>query len=311
MEAAPFFSDVAEGPGDVSAHWLRAEDGLRLRIATWPGGRKGTVLLFPGRTEFVEKYARTAAALLARGYSTVAVDWRGQGLADRVTANRRTGHVGSFDDYQKDAAALVDALAGLPVAPPYHLLGHSMGGAIGLRFLLQGGPVKSAAFSAPMWGIELNAAARTAARLLPAAAVALGQGAKPVIGGSGDTCLVASTRFEDNNLTHDRDTYAYMQRQVLSYPDLALGAPSYQWLRLALSECAQIVAAPAPDLPALTFLGDQETIVAAAPVHARMANWPRGELLTLPGAKHEILMETPEIRDKVLDQITALFDAQG
>jgi len=55
-------------------------------VGHWTGQHvKGTVLLFPGRTEYIEKYGPAAADFLARGFATVVIDWRGQGLADRTS----------------------------------------------------------------------------------------------------------------------------------------------------------------------------------------------------------------------------------
>ena len=55
----------AHSPGQ--AFFLRTEDGLRLRLGLWQpeGEATGTVLLFPGRTEYLEKYAPVAARLAA------------------------------------------------------------------------------------------------------------------------------------------------------------------------------------------------------------------------------------------------------
>ena len=114
----------------------------------------GTVLMLPGRTEHAEKYGTTAERLAAAGYASAALDWRGQGLADRLLPDRRKGHVGQFADYQRDldafAAAVRETLPG-----PFYLLAHSMGGCIGLRGLMRGLDVAAAAFSAPMWGLDM------------------------------------------------------------------------------------------------------------------------------------------------------------
>jgi len=59
---------MAEGPEGGYALWLTADDGVRLRAVHWPKeGARGTVLLMPGRTEYCEKYGRTASELAARG----------------------------------------------------------------------------------------------------------------------------------------------------------------------------------------------------------------------------------------------------
>ena len=82
MELAPFDHALAEGPESARAYWITAADGVRLRVAVWPkDNARGTIVLFPGRTEYVEKYGRVAEELTAAGYAVTAIDWRGQGRA--------------------------------------------------------------------------------------------------------------------------------------------------------------------------------------------------------------------------------------
>ena len=77
METAPFFAEIADAPEGGRAHWLVAEDGVRIRIGHWvPADAAGTVLLFPGRTEYIEKYGRAARDFATRGFAMAAVDWR-------------------------------------------------------------------------------------------------------------------------------------------------------------------------------------------------------------------------------------------
>ena len=88
LAPAPFHADLAEGPAGARAHWVHTSDGLRIRLGHFPAEEpRGTVLLFPGRTEYIEKYGRTASDLAAGGYDTLCIDWRGQGLADARAAH--------------------------------------------------------------------------------------------------------------------------------------------------------------------------------------------------------------------------------
>ena len=110
LTPAPLFTDIYPGPDTGLAHWIETSDGKRLRVAHWTvEGAKGTVLLFPGRTEYVEKYGVIAAEFAKRGLAVMAIDWRGQGLADRMLPDRRIGYVDTFSDYQKDVAAMMRA----------------------------------------------------------------------------------------------------------------------------------------------------------------------------------------------------------
>lgn len=304
---APLLAHLAEGPADGQAAWLTADDGVQLRAVLW--GRDapaGTVLLFPGRTEAVEKYGRTAAALRARGFATAVIDWRGQGLADRLQADPALGHVGRFADYQRDVAALLAHVRAQDMPGPHFLLAHSMGGAIGLRALIEGLPVQAVAFSAPMWGIQIAPHMRPVAWTLSTLARPLGAGHIMAPGQPAESYLLREP-FAGNTLTTDPEMWDYMRRQIAAEPRLGLGGPSLAWLNEALRETRRLAARPAPALPAVTFLGQAEKIVVPAAIRARMARWPGGELVELPGAEHEVLMETPALREMVLDRIAAHF----
>ncbi len=310
LERAPFLSEIAEGPATARAWWVTSADGTRLRMGLWEattGTPRGTVLLFPGRTEYVEKYGRVARNLVACGYSVAAFDWRGQGLADRPQHRRDMGHVISFDEYRQDVAAFRRALAEIGVPEPCFLIAHSMGGAIGLRALHDGLPVSATAFTGPMWGIQMRPFLKSIAGIVLGLAGPLGFGATfaPTTG------PWQPMEFDDNQLTSDRDQFDYMSAQIDRHPELALGGPSVLWVKAALLETASLMALPAPDTPTLTLVGSRESIVEVPAIHRRMATWPKGRLITIESGLHEVMMETPRLREAALGAIIDHFDAQA
>ncbi|MCT4372487.1 alpha/beta hydrolase [Yangia mangrovi] len=308
LEQAPFHAALADGPEGARAFWLRAGDGLRLRVAHYPGpeAAEGTVLLFPGRTEYVEKYGRTAREFAVRGFHVLTIDWRGQGLADRMLDDVQTGHVHLFADYQTDVAALLDAVDMLGLPRPLHLLAHSMGGAIGLRALTRGLPVASAGFTAPMWGIRMFGPMRPAAWALSWSGARMGMG-HVYAPSTGPDSYLSRTPFEGNVLTTDHEGWEYMRRQVTEVPELALGGPSLRWLHEALAECRSLSRLPAPGVPCLTYVGSNERVVDAARIHARMRAWPGGKLEVVQAGEHEVLMEAAATRERIVAQLAAHY----
>lgn len=307
MEQAPFLAEVTRAPENVTCAWLRADDGVRLRVAGWRAGCKGTVLLFPGRTEYIEKYGPAAGEFTARGYSVLTIDWRGQGLADRLIPDARRGHVRRFSDYQRDVDAAIAFAREIDLPQPWFLVGHSMGGCIGLRALHRGIPVRAVTFSAPMWGIKMHPLMRPVAWSLSFAATISGQGWRMTPSTTPEN-YVLTNPFEDNVLTRDPEMYEFMRRQLVAHPELGIGGPTLQWLYEALKETRALMRMDAPDIPCLTVLGAEERIVHAAAIHDRMRRWPGAEFDLVGNAEHELMMETPPIRQRFFDRAAGLFD---
>ncbi len=309
MLDAPFFADLAAGPKDAVAMWFHAVDGVRLRAGYWSAGRKGTVFMVPGRTEYIEKYGPAASELAARGYAALCIDVRGQGLADRLIDDPLKGHVAQFSDYQLDMQALMALARQLGCAEPYFLMTHSMGGAIGLRSLLSGMPLRAAAFSAPMWGVKVPLLTRPFAPLIAQAMIAWGKGLSyaPT---TGPVPYVQKAEFAGNTLTKDRANWDVMVAHLVAQPALALGGPTIAWLHAAFAECADLARSPSPNVPCYCALGTDERIVATRAIHRRMAIWPKGHLQIYAGAEHEVIMENAATRQRFFDAATAVFDAQ-
>ncbi|MCZ0962274.1 alpha/beta fold hydrolase [Paracoccus benzoatiresistens] len=289
---------------------MQADDGVKLRLAHWAAAadNRGSVLLFPGRTEYIEKYAGIAQSLNASGYQVLSIDWRGQGLSARLLPDARLGHVGQFSDYQRDVVEMVVAATDMSMPRPWHLLAHSMGGCIGLEALHQGLPVESAAFSAPMWGINLRQMPHGVAVGMAYLAGRLGRGGRPAPGSGGALgTYVLDESFSANLLTADPDEWCRMVREAAAWPDLTLGGASFDWVGKALNECLRLSRLGSPDLPALASLGGGERVVSAAAIRDRVARWPHATLLEIPEVRHEIMMCTPDHRAAFLSAALSLF----
>ena len=307
-EPAPFFAEVADAPDGATVAWLTASDGARLRAAVWAGGTRGTAVIFPGRTEYIEKYGRVVGRLVARGFSVAVIDWRGQGLSVRHAANPMLGHVEDFRDYQRDVAALLgwEAVADLP--RPLRLVSHSMGGCVGLRAMLERADFASAIFCAPMWHLRMRMATRELTARATKFAQVMGLGARLMPGASAQPTPLVSG-FEGNVLTSDPDHFAWAVRQITLHPDLSLGGPSMQWTRAALEEMARLYIAPVPRLPVLALVGTEETVVSTTVVRRQIAAMADGRFVPLAGGRHELFMERPEIQAELWAQIDGFLNA--
>ncbi len=305
---APAFKDILPmGAQNVQACWHYTDDGVQIRSLFWPRpGARGVVYILTGRTEYAEKYGDVAAALVDAGLNVVAIDWRGQGLSQRLLDDPKKGHVGDFWDYQKDLTTVRAFFDQLLKPQPVFMLAHSMGGAIGLRALMQGFDVQAACFSAPMWGIELAPPLTTVAQVLGWGLGMVGAD-DAYVPSAGPTPYLESQAFEGNTLTDHAPTYARLQDQLRAHPELGLGGPTVRWLNLALDETDALAQMPAPAVPCLTLMGEDEAIVRKDRIISRMEHWPQGRLLRLPGKRHEMLMSDPATQSRLIGDMLDLF----
>ena len=118
-------------PSGGDSFFYKTSDGVNLRIAMWnETSSKGTILLQSGRTEFIEKYYEVIQEFVNRGFCVALMDWRGQGLSDRVAKDIRIGHVDNFSDYDSDFEEVIRKIYQDSCPKPWIAVGHSMGGCL-------------------------------------------------------------------------------------------------------------------------------------------------------------------------------------
>ena len=287
-----------------------AVDGMRVRVghrAAEAARPRGTVLVLPGRAEFIEKYAETLDELAALGFAAAILDWRGQGGSDRFLADRKRGHVVQVESYLADLAAVVASLEQRGAAQPILMLAHSMGGHIGLRYLHdRPGRFVGAVMTAPMFGIRLQPTPEPLARALCEIAIRLGAAQRYAPGQRDrDPDRIA---FAGNRLTSSELHFDDLLRQLAATPELALGGVTYGWLGAALRSIA-LTRRPgyleAIATPVLVCQAGQERIVSNRAEAEVVRRLPRGRLVVFPEARHELLRE----RDPIRRQLFATFAA--
>lgn len=310
---APFLTTPPGGTAPAAVWWMRAVDGVRLRGAHWPcDGARALAVLLSGRTEFLEKMAVPAAALVARGYEVVTVDWRGQGLSDRLLEPPEKGHVVSFADYQRDLDALIRHGRVADSTLPRILIGHSMGGAIATAAMLRpeiAEQFRAVVLSAPMYSIALSAPMRVAAWLTLRIGNLLGRTEGwPPFGKPAETYVL--TNPQENVLTHDAAIWDWLVATARAHPDLNLGMPTLGWFGAANREMRRLGASSPLDRPGLCLLGGAEAVVDPRAVRQTAARLGL-ELVEIAGARHEHLVEGEPYRAQAWSAIDGFLKAQG
>ncbi|MDX6806660.1 alpha/beta hydrolase [Terrihabitans rhizophilus] len=287
---------------------LKAPDGLVLRAARFPAARdaafKGTVCLFAGRGEFIEKYFETICDLTARGFDVASMDWRGQG-GSKAKGSRR-GHIKSFDTFQRDIDVFMEDFVRPDCRPPYFALAHSMGGALILEAARRRTTWwERVVLSAPMIGLPGLAGGPLVQRLAALSGLT-GLGQLYVPGGSARSSY--SGRFENNVLTGDHKRFTRVQTLEHAAPHLVLGAPTLGWLNAAgramatfgdPERVAQI------RTPTLFVAAGDERVVSNRAMTLLASQMRTAKVVTLPSARHELMME----RNAVRNAFFAAFEA--
>jgi lysophospholipase len=287
---------------------LKTHDGVALRFARWapPQGRKGTLVVLPGRAEFIEKYFEVVAEARSRGFAVAMIDWRGQGLSERTLSDPNKGHVGSFAEYDTDLETFVREIVLPDCPPPLFALGHSMGTAMLIRAAQKGRRwFDRVVLCAPMIGLAGRGGTRFAATTARTLRLT-GLGRSYVPGGGAKA--VALLPFVGNVLTSDPVRHARTAGIVEAEPMLGLGSPTVAWVDAAYRAMGEFAAPQYPERirqPILVVAAGQDEVV-STPITAKFATRLRvGSHLMIAGARHEILME----RDRFRTQFWAALDA--
>jgi lysophospholipase len=295
-------------PEDVVTGTIKTPDGAELRFARWapPAGRKGTVCVFTGRSEQIEKYFETVRDLRDRGFAVAMVDWRGQGHSSRRLRDPRKGYVREFADYELDVETFVQQVV-LPDCPPPHFaLAHSMGGAVMLRVAHAGKRwFDRMVLSAPMIDLPGHRTALPMRALLRGLRL-MGQGGRYVPGGS--DALTGSQPFVNNPLTSDPVRYARNAAILEEDPTLGIGSPTVAWADTAFRAMHGFGASDYPSQirqPILMLAASNDTVVSTPAIEELAYHLRAGSHLVIAGAKHEILQE----QDRYRAQFWAAFDA--
>ena len=296
-------------PEDVVSGTIKTPDGAELRFARWapPAGRKGTVCVFTGRSEQIEKYFETVRDLRDRGFAVAMIDWRGQGHSSRRLRDPRKGYVRDFSDFEIDVETFVQQVVLPDCPPPYFALAHSMGGAVMLRVAHAGKRwFDRMVLSAPM--IDLPGRAHLVcrrARCCRSMRLA-GQGGRYVPGGS--DALTGSESFINNPLTSDPVRYARNAAILEEDPTLGIGSPTVAWADTAFRAMRAFRGANYPSeirQPILMLAASNDAVVSTAAIEEFAYHLRAGSHLVIAGSKHEILQE----QDRYRAQFWAAFDA--
>ena len=299
-------------PDGAKIHFWDAPAGGQLRAFAWPaapGKHRGSILFQGGRGDIFEKYLESFAHWHEQGWTITSFDWRGQGGSGRLTPAGNCGHIEDFADYIADFRAFyAEWQASTP--GPHIVMGHSMGGHLVLRGLVEGAVVPDAAvLIAPMLGFK--------------SALPFAERFARIMGGVGDSARPAwktnekpyTTESRHKLLTFDAARYSDEIWWKEQKPELDTGSPSWKWVIEGFKSMRELRANPrlkTMAVPTLVLVADADGLVDPKAAWAVAAKLPDARVVRFgKESAHEILREADKVRNRAIGEIDLFLAARA
>ncbi len=311
MTASALYRRAIPAAARIS-HWSGL-DGWQFRRFDWPAGgeaSRGRILWLGGRGDIFEKYLELFAHWHDQGWSITSLDWRGQGGSGRTSVDPHVGHIDDFAIYIADLAAFWQRWSA-EASGARVVMGHSMGGHLGLRAMTAGVVDPDAAvLIAPMLGVRSPFGAR------------LGERIARMIGGIGNGARPAwktnekpgTTATREGLLTHDADRYQDELWWQSTQPMLLLGPPSWRWVIEAFASTRQLrgdARLKNMRVPTLMLVAMADQLVSPRAALVVAAKLPDVRVVRFGReSAHEILREADPVRNRAIGEIDIFLSSR-
>lgn len=287
---------------------IKARDGVRLSYHKINRGNKKLIFIMTGRTEPTSKYAEVVYDLKDLGYDFLLLDIRGQGYSERELADNQKGWVKSYQNYITDIEDLFQETKATQEYSEIVFLGHSMGGAIGLRY----SEVHPKTFSkivvnAPMLELKLNDKNEAVVSVFMRLKKLMGKG-KDYIPGGGPTTSEGS--FESSKVTSSMPRFEMARQLERDNDDLIMGASTNGWVLegIKLGKKTFKKRKKLFKTPVLMFQAGDEHFSRYKRQDTLCEQHPSCTKHLLKEGKHELLMENDKIRNFVMNKIKVFLE---
>jgi lysophospholipase len=294
-------------PSGGKSFFYKTLDGVNLRIAIWnETSSKGTILLQSGRTEFIEKYYEVIQEFVNRGFCVALMDWRGQGLSDRVAKDIRIGHVDNFSDYDSDFEEVIRKVYQDTCPKPWIALGHSMGGCLAASNAAKNTDLFDAIIlCAPMLSLHMPNLIKKLIHILGfMTKIGLKEKALARPEWHEDNGWLENP-FTENQVTSDPRRYERTIMLIREHEELAIGGLTINWVYGALKRTKEM-ASPGwikeIKQPILLLNATKDKLVNHEE-NKKICSQSNTVTIEDIDSEHEILMETDLIREQAWNAI--------
>lgn len=286
-------------------------EGIRIHYRTLQSpSAKNCLVILPGRTEPIEKYAELVYDLLETptggNLQFYLMDHRGQGLSGRMAGPSDMGHVDKFENYVSDVDTFVKLQNLDKRCEHKYLLAHSMGAGIATAYLLKNPKTfDKVILSSPMLKIQTKPYAYSTARAIVQAMVLAKKGAKFAIG---QRPYDGALKFEDNTFTSSAERFKMTMGLYETYPRAKVGGVSNRWI-LEIMKGTNALRSRYHEIstPMIVINAGIESYSWPSQMEELCKQAANCKHVLLPTSKHEVFMDRDENRNVAMNEMVEFF----
>jgi lysophospholipase len=263
---------------------------------------KAAIVISHGFCEFAEKYKEVIYYFLKNGYSVYVPEHRGHGYSDRIVVDGEKVHVEDYEQYVQDLHFFVKNVVELTEKRRI-LFCHSMGGAIGVRYLEEFPLTFDAAIlSAPMLGMNTGKYPKWLAKVTADFFCAIGKGTKYAAGQSG---FSDKPSFETSSCV-SRERYMYIYNMRLRNINYQTYGGTYAWVKAGFKVIRKLRKRKninSIKIPLIIFEAEKDDMVDNCGIEKFAKKAKTAQLVRMKDSKHEIFNAGEAVRDSYYRQI--------
>lgn len=270
-----------------------------------PGAKK-CVVISHGFCEFAEKYNEMVYYFLQAGYSVYLPEHRGHGYSERETQDIEKVHIEDFENYVRDFHCFMKRIVGAQEKEKI-LFGHSMGGAVAVRYLEQYPDIfQGAVLSSPMLRMKTGKYPEWLAKWIAKYYIVTGRGTHYAAGQKG---FDSKPDFIHSSCVSE-ERYRYVFHKRMEDGRYQTYGASYAWLWNAI-KATEILRKKENlekiKIPILLFIAGRDHMVDNRAAAEFVNGVKKVSLICMEKSKHEIFNADYETRVAYYEQMFDFF----
>ncbi|MCG8572315.1 MAG: alpha/beta fold hydrolase [Spirochaetes bacterium] len=271
----------------------------------------GALIFVLGYGESYIKYAEVMYDLQDLQLSYYAYDHCGMGFSGRLLEDPVKTYINSFESYVTDLNTFITDIVQSKKHKKLFLIAHSMGGGVATLFLAENPElIDGAILSAPMHKVKMPIP-ENISLFITSLAEKWGKGKEYALGQNGK---INPVDFEQQNTcSHSKERFYLWKKNIMreKYPQIYIGGGTNNWIKELIIATKRIRQnGDQIQTPFILLQAGQDDWVDNQGHLQVLSKTNFGKLITLPGARHDILLEKDEIRDKALQSIKNFIQSQ-